>query len=238
MAMYASDPAFLAEAKKLLRAEELEAITPLLDKCVIVTNLTGEYVFGFTVLYTYPDKLVADGGEARLSVSPTAIAADRRHMAEPGARFVVTPISNLFWSIKADGGRIVWPIFDSPREAMLKWYSENFAGQRVVVSLDSLVYEDGTLTGPDQAGRIKILNDRLRARRDLQHQVAGLRSEELREYLERTARDTTLDAYGLELGGQAQAYLDILNREGEASFNRKAPTILLPAFDSFRRRSE
>jgi hypothetical protein len=212
-------PGFAEEVRRLLKEEEFEWIKPVLPQSVIVRNETGGYLSSLTVLYRYPEFLSTDGVPMQIPVSPAAVVLERSYMAEPGAKFILTPVPNLYWSFKGNGDRAIWPMSRAGDDGWVNWYLQEHGSYDVVVSLDSLVHEDGTLVGPDLAGRLETLNARLRADREIFREVSRLSGDALVTYLQSASAAYSTDAYTMRLSERAQTLLEDLLNKGSGAFD-------------------
>jgi hypothetical protein len=56
-------PGFDSELRALLAPDALQKASKFLSKSLILVNNTGRYIWGFTIVYTYPSR-IADSGAA------------------------------------------------------------------------------------------------------------------------------------------------------------------------------
>jgi hypothetical protein len=66
---------------------------------------------------------------------------------------------------------------------MISLYNAEYAGKRIEASIDSIIFEDGTLVGPDSANRKDRIGSRVRILRDLLTSLEDLRGDNLRKAL-------------------------------------------------------
>jgi hypothetical protein len=214
----ATSPSFNTSVQKFLEPEVFARARSFLPQSLVITNNTGRYLWGFTVIYTYPDRISLAGTPWTHRISPTAAGpADRRFMLPPGASYLITPVSDFLASIDAAGNRLEAPYMDEGLERVISIYEAQHIGDRLEVVLDSVIYEDGTLAGPDSAGMLRTINDRIRADKDLGSSLAKLRGEELRSKLALHSTGKVRGAYPEQVADRADSLLRILQDDGERS---------------------
>lgn len=179
----ATSPAFMAEVAKFLDPEEIAKASFFLPYSVILVNNTGRYLWGFTVVYTFPAWISGSGKPWRHVVSPAAGTFDRSKMFEPGARYLITPVNDFQSSIDATGRRRLRVFLDEGMERIIKLFESEHANGQMELSIDSMIEEDGTLVGPDAAEMLDRIDSRFRAMRDLCASLRSLEGEDLRKQL-------------------------------------------------------
>lgn len=219
----ASDPSFAQELDKLLSPSIIQEIHPLLPSSIILINDSGKFVWGFTVIYSYPDYVMPNGAawQHRIHVSPGG-AVDRRHMLAPKSVYLVTPASTITASRQADGHITLNPRSNLDIGSVvteLRALSTKL-GSHVLISLDSVLFEDGRLVGPDVSGQALSLNETMRAENDLISSVDGLTGVALRSKLSKLADGPTHDQYSRHLAGLAVAFKGAFDGEGEESVHK------------------
>lgn len=211
-----SSPAFQIEIQKLLNAEALSKAAGFLPLSLIVVNNTGKYIWSFTVIYTYPDRIAPAGTPWKHIISPTSSAAYRSEMLAPGTTFLITPVSTFIASHQLSGERPLQPYLDEGMDRMIQLFLEKDSKERIEASVDSIIFEDGTLVGPDTAKRVDKINNQMRGEKELLDSLQGLHGEELRKSLLFYSRSQPYyDDYTREQFNHARHILDFLNEEGE-----------------------
>jgi hypothetical protein len=190
-------PEFRPALEAMIDADLIARAEPFLQYSVILVNRTERYVWGFTAIYTYPDKIAPSGNPSRHQINPSAGGVgSRAQYFAPGARYLLTPVSNFLAEIDADGRRGLQPSWYDGIEQVIK--SQSGIGdplrQRVELSIDSLIYEDGLLVGPDQADRIDQVNGRILREKRFADSFTGLAGSALRAKLAEYASSTGGDA--------------------------------------------
>ncbi len=106
--------------------------------------------------------------------------------ARPGESVLVDPVLGVARIVR-EGKQAPWGGGDAPAGAQrLARFAQ---AERVQVRLDSVIYEDGQLLGPDVAGLEKRMTAWLRAERDLHDALLRMPAGERRRYLEGLAGD-------------------------------------------------
>ena len=231
----ASGSAFAAAIGNWLSPETKELLRPILPNSVIVNNQTDKAIVAVCVRWTLTDL------EGRVTVDDMTLQTlikDRRFMADPGGAVFMSPYTALNRKIELGKGTRVM-------ESTFKWPDLNrYAGQRAInISIDSVIFEDGTIIGPDQNKTAEKLSAWLRAEKEIVDQVLSKQGEALKQYL-MSVSSTKVD--GSMLQGSSEKFyndrttsfsktlLGLLQREGEGRLlsvcksTQNAERILLP----------
>jgi hypothetical protein len=190
-------PEFRPALEAMIDADLIARAEPFLRYAVVLVNTTGRYIWGFTAIYTYPDKIAPSGNPWRHQINPSAGGVgNRAQYFAPGARYLLTPVSNFLAEVDAGGLRRVKPSWYDGIEEVIK--NQSGIGdplrQRVELSIDSLIYEDGLLVGPDQADRISQVNRRILREKRFADSFTGLTGSALRAKLAEYSNSTSGDA--------------------------------------------
>ena len=236
-AIDAASPDFMKEVQKLLEPDLVAQAQSILPYSIVLKNDTGEYVWGFSVLYTFPDSLAPSGNARKRAISPSGGGpADRSRMLAPGASFLITPISGFLASSgDAAGNRRVVPANRGESlKTMIQQFISNDGNGRVEASVEAVIFEDGTLIGPDGAKMVNRVNSKINGNKDLIDILTNLRGEELaaklseiskkglEEHLDPVARSSLTDieavasSYYLTARTSAAHLLNILQSQGES----------------------
>ncbi len=103
----------------------------------------------------------------------------------------------------------------------LEQFETNFLGGRVTVQIDSVIFDDGTLIGADNAGLLGRVNNKIRAEKDLLSAVQPLDGKSLHHYLRGTKAPELKDEYFLHRASRAQEFQEPLDAHGEADFKNQ-----------------
>lgn len=216
----ATSPGFLAETQTLLTPEAIAKASSFLPQSLVVINNTGQFVWGFTVVYRYPDWISPAGTPWKHRISPSGGGpADRTRMLAPGARFLITPVSDFLASSTAKGDRILQPFLDEGMDRMISQFQAQHPNrsERVEVVVDSVIFEDGSMGGPDSEGMMEKINERIRAEKDLATSLNNLKGEELKGKLLLHSHKAMGDEYSGRSSAVAQSLLAVLNEHGETA---------------------
>jgi hypothetical protein len=216
----ASAPEFMDMVRGLLTPEALAKTSSFLPQSIVIVNNTGKYVWGFTVVYHYPDWISPAGTAWKHRISPSGGGpADRTRMLAPGARFLITPVSDFLASTNANGDRTLHPYLDEGMDRMISQFNAQHrnSDERVEVLIDSLIFEDGLIAGPDSEKMMDRVNERIRAQKDLAGSLEGLHGEGLRGKLMLHSNKGGGDDYSLSTSTVAHGILGVLNEHGEAA---------------------
>ncbi len=127
-------------------------------------------------------------------------------------------LSDFYGAIDASGKRRLQPFLDEGMDRIIHLFESEYLNNRLEASVDSIIFEDGTLAGPDTAGKMDSINSRIRADSDLLDALAGLRGDEFRKalLLHSGSALASPDEYSQHKMGTAQNIIDSLDRDGEA----------------------
>ena len=212
-------PEFMPTLKAMLSPEAITAGEPLLPRAVILVNNTGRYIWGFTVIYTYPEKIAPSGSPWRNQISPSpGWAGDRSRFFAPGAKYLMTPVGEFAAEMEADGRRRLQPPLDDldVLDRLMATEAGIHDPQRRTfdLSIDSIIYEDGILVGPDRANRMDDVNQVIGKEREFVETVQPLRGHDLEAKLAGYAANQNTRG-DLRVSGLAQTMLDDLKNQGE-----------------------
>jgi hypothetical protein len=212
--------AFDPEIQKLLTPEAQKKALPFLSSSLVVINNTGQYIWGFTIVYTYPDWTAPAGTAWKHRISPSAGgAAQRNLMLAPGDSFLITPVSDFLASADSSGKRFLQPFLDEGMDRMIAHYlsQQSVKNERVEILADSVIFEDGMLLGPDTEGMMSKVNERIRAEKDFISSVENLRGEVLHRKLQLHSQAGMVDEHSGQMSNHASAVLNVFDRQGEAA---------------------
>ncbi len=212
----ASSPEFMPAVGKFVDADLIVKSSSFLPYSLVIINNTGRYIWGFTIIYSYPDKIAPAGKPWRNVITPSSRVTDRKRMLEPGASMLITPIADFIGSLDARGNPKLRVWWDEGLDRILKVWADDSNG-RIEAAVDSVIYEDGTLAGPDTADKMGELNARIRADSDLFASVSGLRGDELRKALSlyKAAPPILHDDYSSQLIATAAYFLELFDHNEE-----------------------
>jgi hypothetical protein len=237
-AVDATSPSFMTEVQKLIDSNIVRQASSVLPYSLIIKNDTGRYVWGFTVLYTFPDSISPSGNPHHMVISPSPGGpAVQSGLLAPGSTYLITPVSGLIASSgDAAGNRKVVPhrSGEDLGSAIRQFNSSHGSGRgRIEVSVDAVVFEDGTLVGPDEGKLMSRVNSKIRGQKDLADALGNLRGQELQaklsfyrenglqENLEpsgansRSSIEIVASSYYLTVRNNAAVLLSILQSQGE-----------------------
>jgi hypothetical protein len=206
---------FTKEIVNLLTVDQAAKAASFLPYSIVVINNTPRPIYSFTVIFTFLGSFSESGKAWRHIVSPTAPSMDR--LSEPGSRTLVTPVSDFLATADASGKNVYRPYIDPELENMIRDFAEEHKQSKIRASIDSVVFGDGTLIGPDVSGRLDELNERLKADDDLFNEIRGLKGAPLRDHLKalsESAQDPT-QTYAWRKMAMAKHCLYVLDKEGE-----------------------
>lgn len=242
----AKSPRFSSEINKLLTPEAQAKASPFLPLSFIVVNNTGRYVWGFSFIYVFPDNIAPAGTPRTILISPSPGGPSPRELLfSPGSEYLITPVMDFYAAIDGNGVRAREPILDDQTDRMIKVFQTRHPNinERVQASVDSLIYEDGTIVGPDTAGTQARINDMIRADHDLVTSLQQLSGDALRSQIASMhPSNQDRDAYSFRHDAVASTLQDIFGKEGEDGLHKRLQVMNLhdwfPSAGYVRRKSE
>lgn len=183
----ASDEGFTAAVDAMIGAEARKSLVGVLPSCVVVTNRTGRYLAGLSVLYRYPTLSVPGRRALRRRVSAFSLSSDTKTMMEPGAKRFICPVYGIQATANANGEPTAWPVFTVQLQRAVQSWQASYRELPVEIWLDAIVYENGTLVGWDEGELLPELQARVQAETDLTAEIGGFNGEALTQYLKRVA---------------------------------------------------
>jgi hypothetical protein len=236
-----TSPGFASEVAKFLDPPALAKASSFLPYSLIVVNNTGRYIWSFTVIYTLPNRISPAGTPWQYRISPTAAGPPhRRLMLAPGGSYLVTPVNDFVASRGPDGRSTFQPYLDEGLERIIEIFEVQDSKERMEASIDSIIYEDGTLAGPDSAQRMDKVNIQIRVQKDLSS-ISGLRGDELRKELLLYSGLATADEYSRYKSRVAKSSVGLLDEGKEAMTVEVLDKFQRPWFvnaDTARRRQQ
>jgi len=215
-------PNFADDVQALLGSETLAKFSPILPQSVILVNDTNRYVWGFSVIYSYPSSLSASGNPQQYRRNSTAgFRTGRIRALAPGDRYLITPIPGVWSRFKADGKTYYSPAMTYELGNSIETYISDHvsSNEEIHLTLDSVIFEDGEIQGPDTIGRLTALNEQLRAENDLIAKLDGATQQDRMAYLQTMVGSTVVGEYGLYLSSLANHFLTLLNQQDLSEFN-------------------
>jgi hypothetical protein len=218
----ANDSRFESAVATLIKPRDMPAFKPLLPYSVVVRNDTSRNLLGLCVVFRMIDQNGHAGGTSRnFKNFPTG----RKPLLIPGQMMLVS-VEQPRLQPRASGVRLKIGMTHP-----LDYYDSS---QAVNISLDSVLFEDGTFVGPDTVDTFDRTAAELSAVQTLAKSVLAYKSEggaaALQKYLADTAasfgtslqKDETLfeSTLGLKLAQRAGMLSDELSARGaEAVFS-------------------
>jgi hypothetical protein len=215
-----SSPEFMSEVQKLLSPEAVTKAAPFLSQSIVIINNTPQFAWGFTVVYRYPDWISPAGTPWKHRISPSSGGpADRSRMFAPGARFLITPVSDFIASSDEKGNPTLQPYLDEGMDRMIAQFKMQHPSlnERVEIIIDSVIFEDGSMVGDDSERMMQKVNERIRAERDLATSLTPLQGENFRAKLLFHAHRGHENEYLGRVSSVAQSLLAVMDQNGESA---------------------
>jgi len=175
-----TSPEFMSALASFADEAALSALRPLLPYCVLVKNGSGSRLMAILVRYELTD------GIGRVVPHHFMLGTIKREphlMIQPGAFVLITPISGL--NVLLQPGRSSVGLQHAGEltyfiSSTVDLYSKQSA---ISVTLDSVAFEEGTLTGPDKTKNLERINAWIRAEKDVAAALSARRGSDVVRYL-------------------------------------------------------
>lgn len=217
-------PSFSSEITKFLSSGAQTKAASFLPWSFIVINDTGRYVWGFTFIYVFPDNIAPAGTPREICISPSPGGpAPREFLLSPGSKYSITPVMGFDAATDSNGIRVE-PILDDQTDRIIQAFQSQHPNikERVEASVDSVIYEDGTIVGPDTAGTQARVNDMIQADQDLVTALEKLKGEDLRSHLAGMhPSERSNEPYSFRHDAVASTLQDIFGKEGEDGLRKR-----------------
>jgi hypothetical protein len=201
--------------------DELQALTagsshPLLDETlpysVIVKNTSTRFIATIVVIYNIKN---SEGNPVDHTFALSSLYRHRARLMAPGESRLVGPVPFLYETVNRRQLAGALPLDNAANENVQQRLRNYTNQQSIHVTLDSVVFEDGELIGPDKANMLGVLNSWIRAEQELREAVGTKNGVELKLFLEEIlSRPTNLrdpssaaDQYAIRRQGLARAFL-------------------------------
>jgi hypothetical protein len=201
----------------LLDDSAIQKLGPLMPRTLIVVNDSGRYLAGLTVIFTYPERIAPAGTPWKYITNRTAHRADHKAMIAPGDVLLFTPLPGFYASFRPPANRLRQPLLDESIDRDLRRYEDAEGQSRIEAAIDSIIFDDGTLVGPDSANRLESLNNKFRANDEILGAVDGRRGEDLHKKLLVYSNLPPYDKYTQALRWAARSVLLSFEESGESA---------------------
>ena len=130
---------------------------------------------------------------------------------------MITPVSDFLASTDASGNAIVQPYPDEGMDRMIAQFKAQHPnpGERVELTVDSIIFENGLLAGPDTEGMLQKVNERVRAEKDLSASLQDLKGDSFRAKLLFHAHKEMGNEYSGRISSAAHSLLAVMSENGE-----------------------
>jgi hypothetical protein len=189
----ASDPVYLPAVSALIGTSALPPYEPMLPFSVLVRNDTAHPLIGLSVIFDVTQfNGKKDGG---MVMCPDNIPpGDSRPLLAAGAQLLASPVSQYIY---------IKPRHTPPVALPPQRLAEYTDAKSLVISLDSVVFANGTMAGPDTRNNFVFYSAKLAADRDFAAEILALQSGSvavLQSYLDNVAsrRGVGSPPYNLE----------------------------------------
>jgi hypothetical protein len=160
--------------------QSLERIGPILPFSVILVNEASSPVIAVVVR---AELLNAAGKTNHATV--TLVTMNKRRMFAPGSVMFLTPVGGLSTELRRDTPNTISDANYEQLERAIKHRSDMFQGRESVrISLDSVVFGDGGVVGPDEAKTLERMNAWLQAERGVLEELQRCQPAEIRVFLD------------------------------------------------------
>lgn len=171
-----SSPQFLQLLTSFCGPDAVEVLRPMLPYFVMVRNNSSSTVVQVTlrVNVRYDDGLVVPNTYS-LVIGGSGVA--------PGESVLMTPISGLSLPIGERASPPTLQNLDQLAEVVAQKIGSYGGTSEVSISLDSVIFSDNTVIGPDVAGKLNEKNSERRVKRQLASELLEQKPSERTAYL-------------------------------------------------------
>lgn len=157
-----NDAAYRASVQALIPPGQLPAYQPMLPYSVLVRNDTGRTIVDVCLIFDVTQPTGYKTGS--IATSPGSIPpVGARPLLNPGAQILIAAVPRFDYI----GPRGHTPATDSPRIQQVA------AAKSLVIGLDSAIFADGTMAGPDTQNNFLRYTAQLAADRDFAASIKG-----------------------------------------------------------------
>ncbi len=205
-----------------LDAAGRKAIRPVEPFLVILRNDASKPIAAAVVRY---ERVSREGRRTSANSIWLTTQNLERRKAHPGEKILIGPFGGFSRLLR---DRPAWQDAAAASSDAARRAAEFAEEAEVRITLDSVVFDDGTLLGPDKAGLEWKLREYLRAERELRDEILRLPHASRRQYLTGIVEGAEYavelelqpaDAYAAHRAGAARVLLNLLeNAPSEAQF--------------------
>lgn len=162
----ASDPAYLPAVRALIGDSALPPYEPMLPFSVLVRNDTARPLIGVCVIF---DVIQFNGKkDGSMAMCPDNIPpGNSKPLLAPGAQLLASAVPSYTY---------IKPRQNPPSPLPAGRLAEYTGAKSIVISLDSVVFADGTMAGPDTRNNFVNYSAKLAADRDFAAAILALQS--------------------------------------------------------------
>ncbi|MBN9661864.1 MAG: hypothetical protein J0H49_26955 [Acidobacteria bacterium] len=158
----------------------LSALRPLFPYCVLLKNESTSRLLAILVRYELTD----DKGKVIPHHFMLGTINHKPHlMIPPGAFVLITPITGLNVLLQSKPAPVGVQHTDELTYFISSTVDQYSKQSAISVSLDSVVFEDGTLVGPDRTKNLHRINAWISAEKEVAAALAGRRGPDVIRYL-------------------------------------------------------
>jgi hypothetical protein len=141
-------------------------------------------------------------------------------MIAPGDVLLITPLPGYSAVFRPPATRINEPYIYPELEESVPLYLSEEGCSELEATIDSVIFDDGTLVGPDSANRVESVNNKFYSDQEILASVGTTRGDELRQHLVYYTRRPIQNRQMEQSRRDASFLLAMLDREGEAEAAR------------------
>lgn len=162
-----SDPAFLPAVQALIRTAKFPSYQPALPYSVLVQNDTSRPILDVCVIFDVTQVNGKKDGSLATGWGNIPPSAGTVSLLVPGAQLLASAVRGYSYTT---------PHRNPPPADLAARLAELTSASSIVISLDSVLFADGTLAGPDTRNNFVRYSQRLAADRDFAAAVLSYQS--------------------------------------------------------------
>jgi hypothetical protein len=171
-----SDVAFSSTLAGMADRTDLTPVNGVLPFTMIVRNTTSQKILALTTRY----EIAKPGGRKQVISTRYESLANPAFSFPPQGLLLISPFAGLGVAINSHKGLFLPEV----QRSLDRWLPMLQGSTKVELSVDSVLFEDGTIAGPDVADYMGDVQETVRARKEFQAQIHRVDKSSLRSWLE------------------------------------------------------
>ncbi len=229
-----SDPSYNALLDKLMKGRLDSRVEALKQYSVLVRNLGNKNIVGYSLTWRFTGPGGHPARQTKQYAQVGALLDGQQPKSKPGAwgEIVIRPQAHRFVSLMADFGedsQVVGELDPSSATRLEQLTADLAQGSDLSVTLDAVVFEDGSCAGPDEFNFLAGFKAGFQGEQDFFREVTSaadsgqsedqviLRVKEIVDSLRTSASHARLSQYDFSRKMRAEEFLGVADKSGFAA---------------------